>query len=249
MDGCTLSVQKEKMTQKIILYGVLLLAITVCSFTESITEDSYSGFAYTKGNTKHVYSEKFTDKFLNGHHTETTTQYFNSNNKLIATRSLNFSKSKFAPDFMTQDLRTGFLEGAEVNGARVRLYYRKSNTSPIEQRTIEVPQPIVVDGGFNQFIKTNWQRITDGQAIVFYFTVSCKLDYYKLRVVKAGSSGKLMTVRIEPDQAVLRWIVTPIIVTYDVATKRIVSYEGKSNIADDSGENFIVKLIYPDKGP
>ena len=112
-----------------------------------------------------------------------------------------------------------------------------------------MPQPLVVDGGFNQFIKANWGHIVDGRSLVFYFTVPCKLDYYKLRVLKTSSSDKRMVVTIEPDQTVLRWIATPIIVTYDVQTKRIVSYEGKSNITDEHGENFIIKLVYPEKGP
>ncbi len=234
--------------KKSVLYIAAPL-LMMCSFTNSIVIDSYRGIAYEKGKKKPIYSEVFEDKFDNGRHVETTTRYYNPENKLIAIRSLDFSKSRFAPDFKTEDLRTGYLEGAERNGSVIRLFLRKDRNSVTEERSIQVPEPAVVDGGFNQFMKCNWKSLEGGEAIVFYFTVSSKLDYYKLRAVKLNTTASSMTIKIEPDQTVLRWVATPIIVTYDLTTKRILSYEGKSNIAGDNGTNNIVKLIYPEKGP
>jgi hypothetical protein len=232
-----------------VFHSVLPLCLAIFSFTERITTDSYIGYAYEKGNIDPVYSETFTDKFINGRHVETETQYFDAAHKLIAQRSLDFSKSKFAPDFKTEDLRTGYLEGAEVTGTRAKLFVRKDKNSAVEEKTIDVPQPMIVDGGFNHFIKANWNKIEDGKPVAFYLTVSAKLDYYKLRVSKLEASGASLKVKIEPDQVVLRWIASPIVITYDISTKRIISYEGKSNITDNNGSNFNVRLIYPKKGP
>jgi hypothetical protein len=220
---------------KPILYIVAALLV-MCSFTESIIIDSYHGVAYEKGDSKPI-------------HVETTTNYYNPDHKLIATRSLDFSKSSFTPNFKTEDLRTGYLEGAEANGSAVKLFFRRDKKSAIQERTIQVPQPAVIDGGFNQFIKSNWKSLEGGESVVFYFTVSSKLDYYKMRAVKVNAIGNSMKIKIEPDQQVFRWIATPIIITYELTTKRILSYEGKSNIANEDGMNITVKLIYPEKGP
>jgi hypothetical protein len=221
----------------------------LCSFSADVSTDHYRGVAFAEGDANPIYSEVFDDKFVNGRHIETATKYYNTENKLIATRSLNFSKSRFAPDFTTEDLRTGYLEGAVVTGSHIKLFFRRDKISPTKEKTIDVPHPAVVDGGFNQFIKSNWTLLEKGESVVFYFTVSSKLDYYKLRAIKVNESNHAMKVKIEPDQPVLRWLASPIIVTYDISTKRIMSYEGKSNITDDNGANIIVKLIYPEKGP
>lgn len=228
---------------------IAIVLTVLCSFSADVSIDRYRGVAFAEGDMNPVYSEVFDDKFVNGRHVETITRYYNAESKLIATRSLDFSKSRFAPDFTTEDLRTGYLEGASVKGSRIKLFFRRNKNSAPEEKIIDVPHPAVVDGGFNQFIKSNWTLLEKGEPVVFYFTVSSKLDYYKLHAIKVNTSGQAMKVKIEPDQTVLRWIASPIIVTYDISTKRILSYEGKSNITDDNGTNIIVKLIYPEKGP
>ena len=51
-----------------ILAGMSFLLL---SFQTDEEKDSYVGYAYEKGNAQPVYSEEFTDKFVNGNHVET----------------------------------------------------------------------------------------------------------------------------------------------------------------------------------
>lgn len=237
------------MLHRLDILSLVIGCAALLSFANSSWTDSYVGYAYENGNSKPVYTEQFTDKYENGKHIETTTDYFDAAGKHIASRTIDFSRSRFAPDFRTEDLRTGYVEGSEMMGKRFRLFVRKNKNSALQEKFVDVPQPVVIDGGFNQFIKAHWSDIQNGKTVCFYFTVSSKLDFFKLRVAKAGETSSSMKVRIEPDQALLRWIASPILVNYDVNTKRITSYEGKSNIAGDDGSNLIIKLIYPEKGP
>jgi hypothetical protein len=85
--------------------------------------------------------------------------------------------------------------------------------------------------------------------LVFNFAVASRLDYYKMRAVKISSTEKTLKVKIEPERKILRLLASPIVVNYDKSTKRILSYEGISNISDEHGDNFTIKLVYPDKGP
>jgi hypothetical protein len=230
-------------------YIAIAAALVAFSFAPGSDTDSYKGYAYEKGQKDPIYTEAFTDKFVDGKHTETVTLYYNSDKKLIAKRTLDFSDSPYAPDFQTEDLRTGFMEGAEVKGKKVRLFVRKGRDAKLEEKTLDVPQPVVIDGGFNQYIKSNWDAVDKGETLVFYFTVPNRLDYFKLRATKVSSTDTEMTIKIAPDRTVVRWIASEIIVKYNKETKRIVSYQGKSNIQDESGSNPDVKLLYPKKGP
>ena len=236
---------------------MFLKKITLClsivlvgsAFRSDVRTDQYTGYAYEEESKDLIYTEEFTDKFIDGKHTETLTQYFDPAHKQIAHRKLKFSERKFAPDFKTEDLRTGYIEGAEVVDGKVKLFYRKDKNSQMKSKTIAVPEPMVIDGGFNQYIKSNWEQLLDGKVLTFYFTVSSRLDYFKMRASKMSIKDEKMKVKIEPDKALIRWIADPIIVVYNTETKRIISYEGKSNIADEHGENFDTKLVYPKKGP
>lgn len=229
--------------------ATLFLALLCFAFTSAVETVSYTGYAYKEGVKKPVYTERFTDKTVDGKPSETITKYYDADNKLIAQRTLNFSKSKFAPDFKTEDLRTGYTEGAEAKGKKVKLFVREDKDSKLKEKTISIPEPAVIDGGFNQYIKTNWSELEKGKTLVFNFAVASRLDYYKMRAVRVSATEKSMKVKIEPERKILRLLASPIVVNYDKSTKRILSYEGISNISDENGDNLTIKLVYPDKGP
>lgn len=237
------------MKRRMTLYALTVLTATVFAFRTDLKTERYTGYAYEEGTKKLIYTEEFTDKFVNGKHTESLTQYFDPKHTLIAERKMDFTHSKNAPNFKTEDLRTGYVEGAEVDGNQVRLFFREDKNSELEEKTFKIPAPVVVDGGFNKFIKDNWEKLQTGDAVTFNFTVSARLNYYTLRASKSASTDSTFTVRVEPDKAVFRWLTSPIIIEYDAVTKRINSYKGKSNISDAKGNNFMTTLIYPDKGP
>lgn len=216
---------------------------------EETTTDKYVGYAYNEGSDNLLYTEEFTDRFIDGKHLETLTDYFDPSHKKIAQRLLDFRQSKYAPDFKTEDLRSGYMEGAEIVGDKVRLFNRKDKDSKINEKTMSIPQPFVVDGGFNQFIKANWSKLEKGEVITFNFAIPARLDYFTLRAVKVETTGTEMKVKVEPDKAILRWIASPIIVQYSKDTRRIMSYQGQSNISDANGNNFEMRLVYPKKGP
>lgn len=232
-------------------HALVIAAVILMSWwpTGEYVTDSYVGYAYNDSNDNLLYTEEFTDRFVDGKHLETLTDYFDPTHKKIAQRLLDFRKSKFAPDFKTEDLRSGYIEGAEIVGDKVRLFNRKNKNSGLQEKILSIPQPVVVDGGFNQFIKANWSALENGETITFHFAVPARLDYFTLRAVRVESTSTEMKVRVEPDRALLRWVAPPIIVQYAKDTRRIMSYEGQSNISDDEGNNFVMRLVYPKKGP
>jgi hypothetical protein len=123
----------------------------------------------------------------------------------------------------------------------------------LRTKTIKVPQPFVIDGGFNYFIKNRWSEIESFKIVSFYFVVPNQMDYFSLRLRKKENKvigGKNCSIiYLEIDNVVLRWIVKPIILTYDTESKRLLTYEGISNIMNAMGKNEAVKINYPELGP
>jgi hypothetical protein len=241
--------EKEKLMKPRTLYFLLGLAVVTMAFRTEVKTDSYIGYAYAEGSDQLIYTEEFTDTFVDGNLTETLTRYFDPRHRQIAERKLRFGSVRFVPDFTTEDLRSGYQEGAEAKGNTITLFRKENRNAKREEKTFTTPHPFVIDAGFNPFIKTNWKRLEKGENVVFNFGVPAKLDYYSLRATRIHTSDTEMTVKIEPDKALLRWLSSPIIIVYNKQTRRIISYQGKSNIADGNGNNFMTKLIYPDKGP
>ncbi|MEI9921289.1 MAG: hypothetical protein WDO14_21265 [Bacteroidota bacterium] len=236
------------MRLSILFITIAALTLTALRAPETST-DNYTGYAYGEGTDKLLYTEEFTDRFIDGQHIETFTDYFDPQHNQIAKRVLDFRKSKFAPDFKTEDLRSGYMEGSETTGDKVRLFHRKNKNSKVDEKIMSIPEPMVVDGGFNQFIKANWSSLEKGETITFHFVIPARLDYFTLRAVMVESNEKEMKVRVEPDKTLIRLLASPIDVRYSKDTRRILTYEGQSNISDENGNNFVMRLVYPKKGP
>ncbi len=227
---------------------ILLAGLLATSFVTTRT-DTYTGYAYQAGTQTLVYTEQFTDTYVNGKLVATLTRYYDVNQRLIATRTLDFSKSYFAPDFEIKDFRTGYEEGASVNAGHVSIYVKKDLNALRETQTLTVPGDVVIDGGFNQYIRANWDDLLRGEEVSFNFTIPSAFDFYKIRAVKVAESKNEISIAINLSNPVLRLLAKPILVRYDQTTKRIISYEGKSNVANDTGKNFMIKLVYPKGGP
>ncbi|MEJ0029940.1 MAG: hypothetical protein WDO15_06050 [Bacteroidota bacterium] len=220
---------------RIFISLIIVFVILTALRAPEISSDNYTGYAYAESSDKLLYTEEFTDHFVDGEHTETLTNYFDPNHTKIAKRILDFRRSKFAPDFQTEDLRSGYMEGSEMVDNGVRLFNRKSKSAKVDEKIMSIPQPIVVDGGFNQFIKANWLALEKGEVITFHFAIPARLDYFTLRAVMVELTEKEMKVRVEPDKALIRLLASPIDVRYAKDTRRILSYEGQSNISDENG--------------
>ena len=127
--------------------------------------------------------------------------------------------------------------------------FRKSKKESLKTKSIDVPSNLVVDGGFNYYIKTNWSELVAGTTKVFNFAVPSQLDYYAFRLQKDAQLGDEIVFKMAPDSYLLRKLVDPIKVTYKISTKRMVKYEGLSNINDKKGKSYVVRIMYPKVGP
>jgi hypothetical protein len=213
----------------------------------------YSGDAVELSSKTKVYTEQHEEILEAGKHTGTLTTYRDPSGKVIARRKLNFKKSFVTPDFKLEDLRSGYIEGAELTSGGVRIFWKEKKDSPQMEKLLKADGAMVVDGGFNYFVKDNWEDLKKGKTLSFNFVVPAEQDYYRFRVRKTGEGThqgkKTLKVNLEVDNFLMRAFVDPIQITYDVQNKRILVYEGISNIDNGSGKSYIVRLSYPDFGP
>jgi len=218
-----------------------------------MTSRVFFGFATDMKQGKHLYAEEHEASYDNGRPTRLTTTYRDESRNIIATRIVDFSQHAFTPSFRLVNHRTGYVEGAErVNGS-LRLYVRRAINEPVEEKVISVSQPSVVDAGFNNFVQTYWDSLMTGKKLYLNFAVPSRLESYGFRLYKEGETTvggrRAVVVICDIDNFVLRFLLKPIVLTYDMQTTRLLSYEGISNISDDKGDNYFVKIAFSPLGP
>lgn len=210
---------------------------------------SYQGIARDLKSNKFYYTEEHTETLERDVLKETIIQYKDSTGIIIAKKSIDYSGNKVTPAFEQNDYRDGYTEGVSYSSNKLVFKFRKNKNESIKTKSIEIPENLVVDGGFNYYIKGNWIELAAGKTKVFNFAVPSQLDYFAFRLYKDSQQNDEIVFKMEPDSYLLRKLVDPIRVTYKMSTKRIVKYEGLSNINDKKGKSYLVKIMYPKVGP
>jgi len=236
------------------LIGIISLWTLLGIGASDVSSDrTYRGVALDLQKEVPLYVEEHEERYRAGERTFLLTVYRGAEGRMIARRTADFSRSTLVPDFQTEDFRSGYLEGAERVAGGVRLYWRKSADDPIEERIVDIPSPAVVDAGFNNFVQEQWNALMKGEELQIHFGIPSSLDYYRFRIYKDEAilyEGRPAAVVLcEIDNFFIRLFVSPIVLVYDVETRRLVSYKGISNISDEQGNNHRVRIEYQPFGP
>jgi len=224
--------------------GVLLFSFTVNKPLR------YTGKASDIVSGKLFYTEEH-EEVMDGNKAQATSIIYKSAaGKVIVKKKIDYSKAAFLPDFVQEDLRDGYMEAATTENGVTTLKLRKKFGKETKEKSMKIPAPAVADGGFNCFVKEHWKELISGKTISFNFAVPSQLDYYSFRVykVKGSDKGKI-EFKMEANSFFLRKLLAPIILHYNPETHRLTQYQGISNINDDYGDNYKVKIVYPGIGP
>lgn len=239
-----------------ILNTIILVAVAMAVQGPSDRNDStsYDGTAVDLKTRRQVYTERHEEQVINGVRVGLRSTYLGVDGTVWATRRVDFSKNPLMPDFEFEDRRTGYRIGAESHGAdSVRFFEREDASAPLVEKVIRIPGTAVVDAGFNNFVQANWETIASGRKMYFNFGAPFAMDYYGFRVYKDGErtegNRRFMIVKLDIDNFVIRLFLDPIVLTYDMQARRLVTYEGISNILDDAGESYVVRISYDPYGP
>ena len=174
-------------------------------------------------------------------------KYRDPDGRLIASLSLDYRCSDYAPSFEQHDRRAGVrLAGHWTEGTYTLT--RSTDAEVARSRTAVLPPDeltLVASSGFERYIQQNWEGLVSGKPSVFRFVMSGRLDTLRLRVKRANRppDTELTWFMIEPDTGLLRLIAEPILLGYDTG-RRLRVYRGLSNLADADGSSLSVQIRY-----
>jgi hypothetical protein len=213
---------------------------------------SFRSKVYDFESKKFIYTENHTEHYKNGSHIYSIIEYKDPSGKTFARKKIEFGKKRTQPDFTMEDYRTGYLDKSVLINASTQEFsieHRRSESEPLKKEKLKIPGLVVVDGGFDYFIRDDFDTIAKGNLIKGQFLLVNRLDYFVCRVRKVSDNkykGRDATVLVlQPENFVLRALADKIIVTYDTKTHRLLEYIGISNLRDSGGEDFPkVKIVF-----
>jgi hypothetical protein len=166
----------------------------------------------------------------------------------FARKRVDYAASAIAPDFAFEDARSGYREGLQRQGAQVALYFREREGA--QEKRAPLPAPTVVaDAGFDEFIRAHWPALAAGESVPLRFAVPALLRSMDFRVRRAGdvkvAGATALRFRLRLD-GLLGFVAPHIDVDYDPRSRRLLRFEGLSNLRDARGERQAqVRIDFP----
>ena len=232
---------------------VLSACLMLAQVHGQVRHPAYEGKAVDLATGAELYIEDHKEILEDGRRVGMTSVYRDMSGRVLARRTVDFSKNPFVPDFELVDERDGYTEGASLQGDSLRVYLQKNSESPLEDVMLQIPDPAVVDAGFNNYVQAQWDAIAAGEKQYFNFAAPFAKDYYGFRVYKEDevveNDRRMMIVHLDIDNFIIRLFLDPIVLKYDMEARRLVSYEGISNINNDEGKSYVVRITYDPYGP
>lgn len=114
-----------------------------------------------------------------------------------------------------------------------------------ERFQVRYSSDTVVDSGFDNLVRQNWQSVVAGQSVDFRFLGPTRGDHYGfvLESVESDLLDADHKVQIRPTGIVLRFLVNPIVLGYNDAGA-LTDYIGLTNIRKNQNENYTAHIRY-----
>ncbi len=179
--------------------------------------------------------------------------------KLFAEKNLDFSISPFIPSVIQKDFRVGELRQANVSAENVELYYQPNTHKKIDKAVIPLQKVDILDAGFDNFIRKNWDELQSGKTVSVNFASMAHLKALPLRIsaqsldkclAKPDEKSPSVCFFVEIDNVVLRLLLGNLKITYD-QQHRLHEFSGIVNVQDDEQDNqkAIIRYFYASDYP
>lgn len=158
-------------------------------------------------------------------------EYFNEKGHLIAEKEINYHDNPIAPTFTFQDHRIDKVVKVERNNnePQVDIWVKTLEKAPISSQQ-NLNQNLVIDRGFNGYIQRNWQSLLNRNPLEFDFLLPDFDTTIRINLSVTALTKKDVTLKADFSNVLHRIIADPIILTYDRQTKRLLRYQGLTQL-------------------
>lgn len=161
-----------------------------------------------------------------------TVEYRGENGEMFASKAIDYRDSRRAPSLQLQDFR---------------------NDKVVELDSV-VDAELVIDAGFDNYVRQRWDELARGEEVVFPFLVVGREEPIDMRASLAQEKPcqpAQLCLEIRLNSWLLGMVVDPIHLVYDRERQRLLQFSGVSNLRDAAGksQSVDIRYSYPDTAP
>jgi hypothetical protein len=230
-----------------IKYVVLVCAIFSIGSVSMSWAESFPdaiGKAYSFDGKKALYEERH---FYSENGRSHKVLYLSVDGEQFAHKELDYQTGRSTPVFRQEDTRYSQTIEVKWVGEQLSISYFSKKDGPERQKLIDVKDPLVIDAGFDQFIRENWDGLLQGDRLGFHFPAPSRLTLVSLVVENKRCSYSTDVDHcfyINASNWIFKLLVDPIELGYDKNSQRLKRFRGIANIQDENGEGLKVDIHY-----
>ena len=202
------------------------------------------GIARNPGTASEMYREEHWIRIQAGKPVERLVLYRCPDGTAFARKRVDYRGSAISPAFAFEDRRSGHREGLR-RSKRPTLFFQGPG-----QRTEKLAaldnDGVVADAGFDEFIRRQWTALVAGRPLPLDFALPSRLRSLPFSVRRQGQAliagEKAWVFRLKLD-GWLGLVAPSIDVSYGQASRRLLRFQGLSNLRDDAGKDQLVARI------
>jgi hypothetical protein len=232
----------KTMSGALVLVVGTLLSVFPCQVGAEEYTETHWGDA-KDANERLVYREKHEVRYENGRVQNSLTSYRDPSGREFARLESDYSLSIMMPTYVFSDFRRGHREGLRFEGGKYYIFDEDSGEAE-KTKVLDDDTNVYSCQGWHYYLVNNLDKLVGGDALEVRLIFPNRLQPYTFKILSLGSEGDTIRVKVRIANWLLSLFVPHLEVVYEKNKRKLIEYNGVSNIVDAEGKLQEVNITY-----
>jgi hypothetical protein len=220
---------------------LLCMFLTTCARAVGVDENVYVGEARDEKGAL-VYTEKHVVSSEAGITTGSVTEYRAPDGELIATMRSDYSRSVAMPTYVFEDLRRNYREGLRWQDGDYVIFHQEGS-APEKTSRLGSGSRVFSCQGWHYYLVNNLD-LMEKDEIVLNLVLPSELRPFPFVVKKLVSDELRVSAELSLKHWLFRYFAPKLRLEYDKTKRRLIEFQGVSNILNKAGDRQEVTIRY-----
>ncbi len=222
----------------------LFIILLFAAFKAYPDTQVFEAVAWNKGVVD--YLERHTLITEAGNLIQSSTEYLDLEGLSIGAMKSNYTHSLSAPEFILRDERHQRLQGLGWMGDKLDIFTQSSKNSKVLHQTFPIdPSEVQIAGpGLIYYIGAHLDKLIKAHIFKFKYVIPGRLEMYDFSIETIQHNQRVAEFEVKMQAWPMRFFGPRLKIIYSVQKKRVLIYEGPSNLRDKDGKMMSVKIEY-----
>jgi hypothetical protein len=192
-----------------------------------------------------VYRERHTVVYDDQTLIKSLTEYQDAQGRPIGSLRSDFTHSLAAPEYIFRDNRQNSLQGQRWSKQKLEVFSRANKKSKVVKKDlIKTPEVMIGGEGLIYYIGAHLKELIGSDGMNFKFVIPGRLSSYDFLIKPLDHNSTEAAFEVKMKSWLMGLFGPRLKLIYDVQKKRVISFEGLSNMRNADGSMMSVDVQY-----